>query len=133
MSNVWLPADQVLTVAGVRATSLARAGVDVARTGDVMAGVVVLDGVLARGTSMENLHEVLRGCRNWRGSVDAGRALRLARCGAESPLESIGRFQMLRQGIPEPELQVEVRDRHGLVGGSTTTGAGSGWSPRLTG
>lgn len=44
------------------------------------------------------------------------RALSLVRDGAQSPLESISRVRFLALGLPEPQLQVPIYDRDGLVG-----------------
>lgn len=114
--TTWLPAEHVTRVRGVRTTSIARTAVDVARASDLLGGVVVLDGALHAGAPRAALAAVLATCRGWRGSVVAAQALALARPGAESALESLGRVRLLEQGLPEPQLQVELRDRHGFVG-----------------
>lgn len=101
---------------GVPVTSLARTAVDMARTSSRLGGVITADGALATGTSPKELGAVLDTCRRSRGSRQAAQALALARPGAESALESIGRLQLVAQGIPEPELQIEVGDRTGFIG-----------------
>ena len=44
------------------------------------------------------------------------RALPLVRAGAQSPLESLSRLRLVREGLPEPELQVRFDDDQGLIG-----------------
>lgn len=44
------------------------------------------------------------------------RALPHVRSGAQSPLESISRVRFCALGLPEPQLQVPIYDRDGLVG-----------------
>jgi len=38
------------------------------------------------------------------------------RTGAQSPLESLSRFQLKATGLPEPQLQVAIHDEDGLIG-----------------
>lgn len=107
------PPGHVVRLHGVAVTSLARTVVDVARRRGVPAGVVAADAALLRGVSAAPL---LAACAGWRGVRAAREAVALARPGAESPLESLGRLVVVRSGLPEPELQVEVRDARGFVG-----------------
>jgi hypothetical protein len=48
-----------------------------------------------------------------RGARAAARALRWLRCGAESRPETLLRLLIVRAGMPEPELNVDVRDSTG--------------------
>lgn len=114
--SAWLLPEQVVVRAGVRVTSLARTAVDVARTAEPLAGVVVVDGALVRGATRDELAEVLEAGRRSPGSRAAASALRAARVGAESALETLGRVQLLGQGLPEPELQAAVGDADGPIG-----------------
>ena len=50
------------------------------------------------------------------GSGVLRNAIPLARCGAQTPLESLSRLRLLRQGLPEPELQQAFHDSAGLIG-----------------
>jgi len=58
------------------------------------------------------------------GAIDAGRrpgigrlreALTLIRVGSMSPLETDARLELVRAGIPEPELDAEIRDAEGRL------------------
>lgn len=115
-SSVWLPAEHVVQVRGVLVTSLARTAVDVARRGSLLGGVVTLDGALHAGATLVELREALEVCRRSPGSRRAGLALSHARVGAESALETVGRFRLVAHGLPEPELQIDVLDELGHVG-----------------
>ena len=44
------------------------------------------------------------------------RALPHVRAGAQTPLESMSRVRLVRQGLPEPRLQVALYDSDGLIG-----------------
>lgn len=44
------------------------------------------------------------------------RALPHVRTGAQTPLESLSRMRLMRQGLPEPALQVPIYDAEGLIG-----------------
>jgi len=52
----------------------------------------------------------IRGIGTVRGAVP------LVRSGAQSPLETISRYQLIRMGVPEPQLQVAIEDEDGLIG-----------------
>lgn len=105
---VQLPETHRTSVAGLAATTHARTAVDLARRDGVLAGVVAADAALWQGASPAELHEVARHCRHWPGGASAHAAVGLARDGAQSALESIGRVALVEREAPEPELQVEV-------------------------
>jgi hypothetical protein len=48
-----------------------------------------------------------------RGKLMLGEALALVRPGVRSPMETRGRLMFVRAGFPEPEVNGELRDRHG--------------------
>jgi hypothetical protein len=54
--------------------------------------------------------------RGWPGARRAARAVALADGRAESPLETRGRLRIVGAGLPQPELQVEIRTGGRLVG-----------------
>ena len=112
----WLPEEQVVRVHGVLATSSARTAFDIARTSSLLSGVAVADGFLAAGGAREGLSEVVEACGATHGKGRAEEAFSWARVGAESVLESLGRVRAVQQGLPEPELQVEIYDEDGFVG-----------------
>jgi very-short-patch-repair endonuclease len=75
------------------------------------------DAVLASSPADEpRMRAALERITTTKGRQRASAALALARPGAESPLESISRFRLMQQGLPEPRLQVPFFDRQGFVG-----------------
>lgn len=108
-----LPAEHVVDIGGVQVTSGARTVVDIARRRPFRAAVVVADSALRRGVTREELEAVLRDCRGWPGVRRAAEVVRFADGRAENPLESVGRVMMRNEGLPAPELQVDVYDEDG--------------------
>ena len=108
-------ADQdVVAVAGIDVTSVARTVVDVARTESFTTGVVVADHALAqRLVSAEELSAVLAQHRRRVGSQRAAAVLAFADARSESVGESRSRVALFRAGLPTPELQYEVCDADG--------------------
>ncbi len=125
--------DDLTHVGGLRATTLARTAVDVARRGSVLAGVVAFDGALQRRVPASASASALAACARAPGTATARRALALARPGAESAIESLGRFQMHGQGLPEPSCRWSCTTRTAFSPASTTCGGLSGWWGRPTG
>jgi hypothetical protein len=94
---------------GLPVTSVARTVVDLARTSPFMDGVVVADSALhARKTTREELTGVLEVCSNWNGALRAMRVAGFSDQRSESVLESCARVTFDEQGLPAPELQVDV-------------------------
>ncbi|WP_309074845.1 DUF559 domain-containing protein [Paenarthrobacter sp.] len=60
-------------------------------------------------TTLEALRKLVERHKNLQGVVRAREALGLMRVGADSAPESLLRLAMLDAGIPEPELQVQLR------------------------
>ena len=106
-----LPAKFRMIVQGVDLTSVARTLVDMGRTSaidtTVAAGDAALHGNL---TSWTEILDALQYARWHKGSARAWRALRLLDARAESPGESLLRLALMGRGLPEPTLQVEIRD-----------------------
>lgn len=111
-----LPEAHLTEVSGVPVTALTRTALDIAREASLAQGVVVADAVLRNGATREQLDEVLDFCRDWPGARLAAHVAGFARPGAESVGESLARVVMAAEGLPEPQLQVEVFDADGLVG-----------------
>ena len=96
--------------------SPARAALEAASLTDVRHGLVILDSALNLGaTSVEELRRQYARVEGNRGTQALRLTVKLARPGAESVGESLGRFLMWRNGIPEPILQMEVRDADGSL------------------
>ncbi len=109
--------DDVGTVAMVPTVSRDLAAITTAARGGPEWAVATLDsacwrddGAPERLTSLATAWPGLRGIGVVRG------ALPLVRSGAQTPLESFSRLRLVSAGLPEPELQVPVRDSAGLIG-----------------
>ncbi len=111
----WLPDTHVAAVDGIAVTTLARTVVDLARTRPFAFAVVTADAALARGCSRQELEDVLAQCRRFPGTRSARRVLAFADPRAESPLESLGRARFDEEGLPAPELQVDLGDEDGAI------------------
>lgn len=100
--------DDVVTLHGLRVTSLERTAVDCARTESIRGGVVVADAALHRGVDAELCHGILTAMAGRRGVIRARTVLDLADDGAESAGESLARIALLAAGAPPPQTQVAV-------------------------
>jgi very-short-patch-repair endonuclease len=110
-----LPAqDRHLLLPKVPLTSQARTVADCCRVLGRDAALVVADSALGRGVSREDVLAVLERCVRWPGVVAAADVVRFADGRAESVLESLARQWFLEQGLPAPELQLEIC--HGTTG-----------------
>jgi hypothetical protein len=109
-----LDADDVVLIAGVPVTTIARTIVDLGRTAPLRTAVVAGDAALHRGlVSPKQLIRTLAICRGWPGIRRARRALQALDGRAESPLESISRLAIADLGLPAPELQAMVLTEDG--------------------
>jgi len=123
-----LPDGEVVTIHGVRVTSLERTIVDCARTMDPGEALVIIDSafrLLLRPdrANRDEVEEDLRDLRRRlirRAREIGGRGLRraiaiieLAQPWSESAYESMVRWIAVSRGLPEPELQHAVATRQG--------------------
>jgi Transcriptional regulator, AbiEi antitoxin len=109
-----LPSEHVTSLYGQPATTPARTVADIARTSSFMEGVVVADSALReRHTSKTELRRVLARCERWPGISQARDVVDFATAAAESVLESCARVSFRDQGLPTPELQVNIVGRDG--------------------
>ena len=108
--SVTLGSDEVVLV-DVPVTALARTAFDVARSRGHLAGVLIVDAVLARGVRREDI--VVAGRQGWPGAEAARTAAAFADGRSESALESLGRVRFTEQGLPPPSLQVLIADEDG--------------------
>lgn len=112
-----LAPEQKSAVAGIPTVNLALAAVSCAARLHADWPVVVLDSALWRDEQMRlMLESELDGWPQFRGRSRALRALELARSGAQTPLETLSRLGLIRQGLPEPRLQEPFSDAEGLIG-----------------
>lgn len=95
-------------------TTLARTAADLCRTEPHRWGIAAVDAALAKGLDPSSVAEVLALHPRLHGRRKATRLLELADGDAESPLESMSRFNMVLTGLPTPELQVEHFDADGV-------------------
>ena len=110
-----LDAGEIVTLDGLRVTSLARTLVDLARTTPYAWGVIAADQVLRRSMSREALRAALDAGGVRRGVEQARRAIDFADPRSQSPAESASRVIMARAGLPVPELQFQVIGPDGWV------------------
>jgi hypothetical protein len=111
-----LPEEHITTVAGVPVTTPARTVLDHARTTPFEPAVTSADAALhAALCTPAELLEMLSWMLTWPGARAAGRVVAFADGRAESVGESRGRVFCLLNGLPIPELQVEIRDASGLL------------------
>ena len=111
-------ADEVVELDGLKATSVERAVVETACTTSYEVGVVLADAALREPrTTRDQLVDAVRRHRHWRGVPAAQAAVLFADGRSESVGESRLRVLMANHGLPQPELQVEIRDEAGrLIG-----------------
>ncbi|MBN9178039.1 MAG: hypothetical protein J0I43_11835 [Microbacterium sp.] len=74
--------------------------------------IAMADAILSRGMAApDELAASIR--RGHRGAVTARAALAEARAGSESPRETFTRLALVRAGLPEPELNIDLRRSDG--------------------
>ena len=108
-------AADIVSVAGLQVTSVARTVVDLARTIPFEQAVVVGDAALQLGkTTVSELADQLEQATRRPGAAGARRVLQFLDGRAESPGESRSRVALSRWGTPpNPELQPSVFDEKG--------------------
>lgn len=102
--------DEVLSIGGLRVTSLERTIADVARCEPYEWGVITADAGLRRQASEALLGEEVERWKGCKGAAKLRRVVAFADPRAESPAESLSRVSIHRAGLPLPVLQLEVRD-----------------------
>lgn len=101
---------------GVPVTTPARAVAECTTIGSLEASVVMANELIHRRLlTVEELHDAFVATDSWPGSFDGQLVRRLARPGCESVGESLLFLVWWRYGIPEPQLQVPVRDHTGQI------------------
>lgn len=112
-----LDEDELIAHEGLPTVDPRLAAWSAALTSEVDWGVAAMDAVAWQ--SPEALEAMAEHQARWghlSGAGGAAEALRLARTGAQSPLESLSRVRLVRLGLPEPKLQVPLYDDQGLIG-----------------
>ncbi|NCL75350.1 hypothetical protein [Rhodococcus sp. YH1] len=109
----WCDGD-VVTLDGVRVTSVARTIVDLGRSLPLEEAVVAGDsGLRADASARDRLPAVLAAARHRTGVSRAAAVVDLLDGRSESVGESVSRLRMARFGLPVPALQHEVVARDG--------------------
>jgi hypothetical protein len=109
-----VPPEQVVTIAGLPVTSLARAVVDCALTLHPLEALVIVDSALRLGVRREDLLTMLGARAGRRGIRQALLVVELGEAGAQSAWETWVRYEILRAGLPRPTTQMAVRTDLGL-------------------
>ena len=79
--------------------------------------LAIMDAAAWQQTDMlQRLQAVHLDWSTLRGIGTVRSVLPLVRSGAQTPLESISRYRLVNQGLPEPELQARFDDHQGLIG-----------------
>lgn len=115
MHESRMQADDIIVHRGLQVTSPARTIVDLARTLPFEQAVVAADAALRMGLPHDALADVAGRAFGRSGTRAMGRVLRFADGRSESVGESRSRVCMRTAGLPEPDLQFEVRDAGGVL------------------
>jgi hypothetical protein len=111
--------NDLVEIDGMLVVKPVRAAVETASLLTTEAAVVVLDSVLHGGTTRDELAATFALMERWPGTRRLHVAVRMADPRSESVGESRTRYLCYAHGLPAPELQFEVRDRTGLLIGTT--------------
>ena len=107
--DIWQLGDRLLT-------SPPRAAVETASLVGVERALVIFDGAIDLDLATpEELAAMYRRVDGWPQTQHLQVPIRLMRPGAQSVGETRSRFLCWTQGLPEPELQFEVRNEVGIV------------------
>jgi hypothetical protein len=105
----------VVIVHGYRATSMLRTLRDLSSRLSVTEAVVIVDMALHAGiVDVTTLHDYAAECSRRRGVINFRRVVSLAEPATESPMESRLRMLLVLGGLPRPQAQTPLMDRHGL-------------------
>ena len=112
-----LPLAHLTKLDDVLTTTAARTAVDLARVTTYEAALVATESALNKELmTLSELREVMEYCKDWPGARNAGRVVAFASPYSESAGETLGRIAFDELGVPAPEQQVLIYDRHGLIG-----------------
>lgn len=104
---------RVRTDLDLPAASLEQTALACARTLPMLDALVVLDQLAARHVDLTRLSQLLRTSSGTHGNRQALLAVAAADARAGSPAETLTRWRLREAGLPEPELQIEVRTTRG--------------------
>lgn len=112
-----LSPEAITVVDGIPSVDRVTAAITTAAASDPMWALATLDSLVWRNPAL--LRELPRLVEEWKGMRGLGTvrgAVALTRVGAQTALESISRFRLMAEGLPEPQLQVPFHDDSGLIG-----------------
>lgn len=102
---------------GIPVVDRRTAAITTAACSDLMWAIATLDSLLwDDNIPPDELSACIEPWRGLRGIGIVREAAKMARHGAQTPLESISRLRFVNSGIPEPLLQFAVYDGDGLIG-----------------
>lgn len=116
-------ADQLVELNGCLVTSADRAALEAASLVGVQHGLVILDSALDLGlTDLDSVRRTHAQIARWPSARRLQVAVRLARPGSNSVGETLARYLMWTEHLPEPVLQFEVHDDNGALVGRSDFG-----------
>ena len=108
-----VPVEHRAVIHDVPVTSLERTAFDCARTLTTDRALVIADGALALGASRRDLNALVAAGIGKRGVRRARWVVEHADARAESPGETLTRWSLVTEGLPAPELQLEIETASG--------------------
>lgn len=111
-----IAADEVVMIAGVDCTSVARTCYDIGRSQPLDTGIIRIDALL--NITRGDVNDVVTIAERYPGARRIRRlrqALELVDAGAESPQETRLRLLLVRAGLPKPATQIPITDEWGRV------------------
>jgi len=108
-----LPPEHLTALGVLPITTMARTAIDLARECTWVWAVIAVDSAMRLGTTRGELTDMAGFCAQWRGGIQAMRAAEFARKEAQSAAESFARALFQQHGLPEPEIQFDIRDENG--------------------
>jgi hypothetical protein len=108
-----IPSHEVVTVRGLRATTLARTLRDLCFKGPAVEALIAID--MAIHSDLTDAATLGRHAEAAKGRAGASRlrTLGLLAAPAESPMETRLRWLLIQSGLPRPEVQTDLRDGDG--------------------
>jgi hypothetical protein len=106
-----VPVEWTATVGGLATMHPAMTVIDLARRSARLPTLIVADAVARRFGGRETLRAALTEMRHWPGSARARWCVAHADGDCESPLETVGRYAVLRAGLPRPLSNIWVGTR----------------------
>ena len=110
-----LRSGEITMIDGTAVTSLARTVADLGRTVTMERAVAAGDRALALGLHPMELQQVMLGMKHWPGVRRSRRAANFLDPRSESAGESVSRVRFVREGLPLPEPQQNIRGLDGQV------------------